>query len=90
MLANGKIAGVFFFKDPLSAHVHQADIEALVRLCDVWMVPYASNPGSARGILMMLERLGLQWREGQTIDSVVNKYKEGQKQVIDKVTEEHS
>lgn len=82
MAASGKIAAVFFFKDPLSPQPHSADIEALVRLCDVWMVPYASNPGSARGILMMLERLGLGWQEGQTVDSVVSKYQEDQKKVL--------
>lgn len=63
MGCNGKVAAVFFFKDPLTALPHSADIEALVRVCDVHGIPYATNPGTAKGVIMALEVLGLQWRE---------------------------
>merc|ERR1712170_238256 len=35
MMSENKVAGVFFFKDPLTAHMHNADIEALCRVADV-------------------------------------------------------
>jgi methylglyoxal synthase len=34
-ISNGEVGVVFFFRDPLSAHPHEADIHALCRLCDV-------------------------------------------------------
>mmetsp|Transcript_140400 Transcript_140400/g.244475 ORF Transcript_140400/g.244475 Transcript_140400/m.244475 type:complete len:628 (-) Transcript_140400:140-2023(-) len=67
MGCNGKVAAVFFFKDPLTALPHSADIEALVRVCDVHGIPYATNPGTARGVLLALKKFGLQWREKANI-----------------------
>ena len=46
-VAEGKTALVLFFKDPLSSHAHDADINMLIRVCDVHNVPIATNPASA-------------------------------------------
>lgn len=46
-VAEGKTKMVFFFKDPLSSHAHEADINMLIRVCDVHSVPIATNPASA-------------------------------------------
>ncbi|MFP9113193.1 methylglyoxal synthase [Flavobacterium sp. RHBU_3] len=46
-VAEGKTALVLFFKDPLSSHAHDADINMLIRVCDVHNVPIATNPSSA-------------------------------------------
>jgi methylglyoxal synthase len=46
-VAEGKTALVIFFKDPLSSHAHDADINMLIRVCDVHNVPIATNPASA-------------------------------------------
>ncbi|WP_116788339.1 methylglyoxal synthase [Flavobacterium psychrotrophum] len=46
-VAEGKTAMVLFFKDPLSSHAHDADINMLIRVCDVHNVPIATNPASA-------------------------------------------
>lgn len=51
MISESSILGMIFFRDPLSAHPHHADIEALGRLCDVYQVPFATNPGGASAIL---------------------------------------
>ena len=51
LITTGNIRAVFFFKDPLTAQAHQADIEALSRLCDVHNIPIATNPASAEGLL---------------------------------------
>ena len=40
-----------FFRDPLSSHPYHAEIEAFGRLCDVYQIPFATNPWSAEGIL---------------------------------------
>lgn len=54
MVANGKIDVVIFFRDPLTAQAHEPDISALLRLCDLYEVPLATNVNSAK---MFLEYL---------------------------------
>lgn len=51
MIAAGSIGAVIFFRDPLSAHPHHADIEALGRLADVYHIPFATNPATAEAII---------------------------------------
>ena len=50
-VANGKIDMVIFFRDPLTSQPHEPDINALLRLCDVYKVPLATNYSTAK--LMM-------------------------------------
>ena len=52
LVANGKIDMVFFFRDPLGKHPHDPDIATLMRLCDVWEVPLATNQATARHLLI--------------------------------------
>lgn len=47
MVANGKLDIVIFFRDPLTAQAHEPDINALLRLCDLYQVPLATNLRSA-------------------------------------------
>ena len=51
LISTKNICGVIFFRDPLSAHPHHADIEALGRLCDVYQIPFGTNPHSGEAIL---------------------------------------
>ena len=44
----GSVGLVVFLRDPLSAHAHDPDINALMKVCDVHRVPLATNIGSAR------------------------------------------
>ncbi|MGB5242829.1 MAG: methylglyoxal synthase [Lutimonas sp.] len=46
-VAEGKTNMVFFFRDPLDKHPHEPDILMLMRLCDVYNVPLATNPATA-------------------------------------------
>ena len=57
LITTGNIRAIFFFKDPLTAQAHQADIEALSRLCDVHNIPIATNPATAEGLLRGLRNL---------------------------------
>ena len=43
MIADGKIDLVIFLRDPLTAQPHEPDISALLRLCDVFSIPLATN-----------------------------------------------
>ena len=38
---------VVFFRDPLTAQPHEPDVTALLRLCDVYRIPLATNEASA-------------------------------------------
>ncbi len=54
MVAEGRVAAVLFFVDPLSAHPHDPDIRTLLRVCNVHDVPIATNVATANLILMSL------------------------------------
>ena len=46
-VAQGEVAGVIFFVDPLDAHPHDPDIQATLRVCNVHNVPLATNVATA-------------------------------------------
>ena len=54
MVAEGKLNAVFFFRDPLDKHPHEPDILMLMRMCDVYDVPLATNPSTAGLIINSL------------------------------------
>ena len=51
LAAEGKIDAILFFRDPLGKHPHEPDIQMLMRVCDVYDVPLATNPATASLIL---------------------------------------
>ena len=50
-VAEGKVAAVFFFIDPLGKHPHDPDINSLLRICNVHNVPLATNMATAQYII---------------------------------------
>ncbi|NGP43731.1 methylglyoxal synthase [Bacillaceae bacterium SIJ1] len=62
MIAENKMDMVLFFRDPLTAQPHEPDIMALIRLCDVYSIPLATNTGGAEIFIHGLERGDLNWR----------------------------
>lgn len=50
-IASGRIHCVLFLRDPLTAHPHEPDVSALLRLCDVREIPVATNAATAQAIL---------------------------------------
>ncbi|EKN67328.1 methylglyoxal synthase [Schinkia azotoformans] len=62
MIANNEIDLVIFFRDPLTAQPHEPDVSALLRLCDVYDIPLASNMGTAEVLIHGLERGDFNWR----------------------------
>ncbi|WP_073371245.1 methylglyoxal synthase [Flavobacterium fluvii] len=50
-VAEGKTKMVLFFKDPLSSHPHESDVNMLIRVCDVHNVPLATNEATAQLLL---------------------------------------
>lgn len=62
-IASNKIDIVIFLRDPLTAQPHEPDILALLRVCDVYKIPLATNIASAEILLRALEKGDFQWRE---------------------------
>jgi methylglyoxal synthase len=62
MIAKNEMDAVFFFRDPLTSQPHEPDVTALVRLCDVYAVPLATNMGTAELLIRGLEKGLLEWR----------------------------
>jgi len=50
-VAQGEIAAVFFFVDPLGKHPHDPDIQGLLRICNAHNIPLATNPATAAYII---------------------------------------
>lgn len=48
------IDAVIFLRDPLTAHPHDPDIQALLKVCDTHEVPLATNRASAEILLAHL------------------------------------
>ena len=57
LVARGGVDLVVFLRDPLSAHPHEPDIQALLKICDVYEVPLATNIATAKLCLEGLARV---------------------------------
>ncbi|WP_342432113.1 methylglyoxal synthase [Neobacillus sp. FSL H8-0543] len=62
MIAKNNMDVIFFFRDPLTAQPHEPDVTALVRLCDVYSIPLATNMGTAELLIRGLAEGFLEWR----------------------------
>lgn len=51
LIAKGKMDAIFFFRDPLTAQPHEPDVNALLRLCDVFHVPVETNIQTAKAVV---------------------------------------
>ena len=47
MVSDGQIDGIVFFIDPLDVHPHQVDVNMLLRICNVYNTPLATNYSTA-------------------------------------------
>jgi len=54
LIAKGQMDAIFFFRDPLTSQPHEPDVNALLRLCDVYHIPVATNTESANAIIYYL------------------------------------
>ncbi len=54
---------VIFLRDALKPKSHEPDIKNIVRLCDTYNVPLATNLATAELLIKSLDRGELEWRE---------------------------
>ncbi len=50
-------------RDPLTAQPHEPDVNALIRLADVYNIPLATNLGSAEALLRAADAHFLDFRQ---------------------------
>lgn len=63
LIVQEEIDLVIFLRDPLTSQAHETDIQALIRLCDVYHVPIATNLASAEIFIKALDRGEFSFRE---------------------------
>jgi methylglyoxal synthase len=62
LVSENKIDLIIFLRDPLTVQAHEPDISALLRLADVYLIPLATNMGSAEVMLRGLASEFFDWR----------------------------
>ena len=53
---------LLYFRNPIGAKATEPDEASLLRLCDVYNIPYATNIASAEAMIHALENGDLDWR----------------------------
>ena len=54
---------VIFLRDPLTPKSHEPDVNNVVKLCDTYNIPLATNLATAELLIKSLDRGDLEWRE---------------------------
>lgn len=62
-IEHNEIDLVIFLRDPLNPKSHEADVNNLVKICDMHNIPLATNLASAELLVKSLDRGDLEWRE---------------------------
>ena len=63
MVATGDMDLIIFFRDPLTAQPHEPDVSALLRLCDVYGIPLATNIATAELLIRSIEKGYFSWQD---------------------------
>ena len=62
-IENNNIDLIIFFSDPLAPRPHEPDVNDIVKLCDMYNIPIATNIATAEALILALDRGDLDWRE---------------------------
>ena len=62
-IEHNEIDVLIFLRDPLSPKSHEPDVADLLRLCDMYNIPLATNLATAELLIKSLERGDIEWRE---------------------------
>lgn len=62
-IENNEMDLLIFLRDPLSAKSHEPSISDIVRMCDSYNVPVATNLATAELLIKALDCGDLEWRE---------------------------
>mgnify|MGYP003550749486 FL=1 len=62
-IEHNEIDVLIFLRDPLAPKSHEPDVAYLLRLCDMYNIPLATNLATAELLIKSLERGDIEWRE---------------------------
>ena len=62
-IENNDIDLVIFLRDPSNPKKHEPDVNNIVKLCDTYNIPLATNLATAELLIKALDRGDLEWRE---------------------------
>ncbi len=62
-IANNDLDMVIFLRDPHHPNIHEPDVNNVVKLCDTYNIPMATNIATAELLIRALENGDLEWRE---------------------------
>ena len=54
---------MIFLRDPIQPKTHEPNVNDIVRLCDMYDIPMATNLATAELLVRALDRGDLEWRE---------------------------
>ena len=78
VVANGEVNAVIFLRDPLPVNSNESKGSALVKVCDVYNVPIATNLMTAEAVLHLLaehpEALGGHHLAAQFLEEIADKH----------------
>ena len=61
-IEQGNLEMVIFLRDPLHVKAQEPEVNSIVRLCDSYNIPIATNLATAELLIKALERGDLEWR----------------------------
>ena len=62
-IAQNDIDALIFLRDPANPKPNEPDVNDVVRLCDTYNIPIATNVATAELLIHAIERGDLDWRE---------------------------
>ena len=62
-IEHNEIDLVIFLRDPLTRQKHEPEINNVMKVCDMYNIPLATNLASAELLIKSLDRGDLEWRE---------------------------
>ena len=61
-IEQGNLDMIFFLRDPSPEYDGEPDLSSVIRLCDMYNIPIATNLATAELLIHALERGELEWR----------------------------
>ena len=62
-IAQNDIDALIFLRDAMEPKPHEPNVNDVVRLCDMYNIPIATNLATAELLVLALDRGDLDWRE---------------------------
>ena len=62
-IEQGKLDMIIFLRDPSPEYDGEPDLSSVIRLCDMYNIPIATNLATAELLIHALERGELEWRD---------------------------